>query len=68
VQGNIGPVTPRYQAEKIGGPDHAPHFCAQVFVNQVEYGKGEGRSKKEAEKQAAENALTRLQEQEKLGI
>ncbi|MGL5083761.1 MAG: ribonuclease III [Microcoleaceae cyanobacterium] len=66
VQANLGPITPWYKTEKIGGPDHSPHFSAQVLVDQQEYGQGEGRSKKDAEKQAAEDALVRLKHQGKL--
>jgi ribonuclease-3 len=39
---------------------HAPEFAAKVFVGEKEYGKGTGRSKKEAEKAAAEDALDKL--------
>ncbi len=38
------------------GPDHAKTFVAQVRVGGQTYGHGEGRSKKEAEQQAAETA------------
>jgi ribonuclease III len=50
---------PRYRT--MGeGPDHAKEFRAQVFVNDVLYGRGQGRSKKEAEQGAAASALERL--------
>jgi ribonuclease-3 len=42
------------------GPDHAKTFTAQVRVNDTLYGRGEGRSKKEAEQQAAETAYREL--------
>ncbi len=38
------------------GPDHAKSFTAQVRVGERLHGSGEGRSKKEAEQQAAETA------------
>ncbi|MBD0292686.1 MAG: ribonuclease III [Jiangellaceae bacterium] len=38
------------------GPDHAKVFTASVVVDGMVYGVGEGRSKKEAEAQAAERA------------
>jgi ribonuclease III len=50
---------PRYRT--IGhGPDHAKRFRAEVYVDDELHGKGEGRSKKEAEQAAAEQALVRL--------
>jgi ribonuclease-3 len=42
------------------GPDHAKTFTAQVRVGERLYGLGVGRSKKEAEQQAAETAYTEL--------
>jgi ribonuclease III len=39
------------------GPDHAKVFAATVTVEGVEVGRGEGRSKKEAEQEAARHAL-----------
>lgn len=38
------------------GPDHEKRFTAQVRVGERVYGRGEGRSKKAAEQQAAETA------------
>jgi ribonuclease III len=60
VHANLGPTPPRYGAKQVGGVAHAPEFIAQVFVGDMLYGEGKGRSKKEAEKRAAENALSRL--------
>lgn len=48
------------------GPDHAKRFAAEVYVGASLYGRGEGRSKKEAEQAAAAAALERLRE-EKMG-
>ncbi|HET6560559.1 MAG TPA: ribonuclease III [Marmoricola sp.] len=42
------------------GPDHAKTFTAQVQVGETLYGRGEGRSKKEAEQQAAETAYREI--------
>jgi ribonuclease III len=52
----------RYVTEKIGGTDHAPEFIARVYSGSELWGEGRGSSKKEAEKQAAENALAWLKE------
>lgn len=46
---------PEYQVEE-SGPDHQKTFRATVRVAGESYGLGEGRSKKEAEQQAAESA------------
>ena len=46
---------PDYLVEETG-PDHAKWFNARVRVGEQRYGSGEGRSKKEAEQQAAETA------------
>ena len=53
---------PEYHVEE-SGPDHQKSFRAVVAVGGVEYGRGEGRSKKEAEQQAAEAAWTKIREQ-----
>jgi ribonuclease-3 len=42
------------------GPDHDKHFTAGVLWNGEMLGRGRGKSKKEAEQQAAKNALTTL--------
>ncbi len=51
---------PKYITYRSGGTDNAPEFIAKVFVGDKEYGEGKGRSTKDAEKRAAENALTKL--------
>jgi ribonuclease III len=51
---------PEYHVEE-SGPDHQKSFRASVKIGGRTYGEGEGRSKKEAEQQAAEaawNAIT----------
>lgn len=42
------------------GPDHEPTFRTQVKIQGRAYGDGEGGNKREAERRAAEAALTRL--------
>jgi ribonuclease-3 len=42
------------------GPDHQKSFRASVRIGLRTYGQGEGRSKKEAEQQAAEAAWTAI--------
>ena len=39
------------------GPDHNKHFVMEVHLNSNVIGRGGGRSKKEAEQQAAREAL-----------
>jgi ribonuclease-3 len=60
VQANVATTPPKYITERIGGTDHSPEFIAKVYVGNKVYGEGKGRSKKEAEKQAAENALANI--------
>ena len=50
---------PRYQTE-AEGPDHARRFHVTVSVAGIPRGKGEGRSKKQAEQVAARDAYTTL--------
>lgn len=63
VQANGAITPPKYVTEKKGGADHAPEFSSKVYVGDKLYGKGTGRSKKDAEKQAAEDALAKLRKQ-----
>ena len=46
-----------YVLVKESGPDHNKHFIVEVHLNSNVIGKGGGRSKKEAEQQAAREAL-----------
>jgi ribonuclease-3 len=50
---------PEYLTEG-SGPDHEPSFVARVEVEGVLLGMGSGRSKKEAEQAAAQQALETL--------
>jgi ribonuclease-3 len=52
-------VLPRYRVTGFG-PDHQKRFRAEVYVNERFGGRGEGRSKKEAEQAAAAHALDNL--------
>jgi ribonuclease-3 len=54
------PENVSYAILKEEGPDHAKRFTAGVFFQGKCLGRGEGRSKKEAEQQAAREALERL--------
>jgi ribonuclease-3 len=50
----------RYDLVATTGPDHEKRFEVAVFVADVERARGEGRSKKEAEQRAAEQACAGL--------
>ncbi len=50
---------PRYRVA-ASGPDHDRRYIADVFVSEERYGRGTGRSKKEAEQKAAREALERF--------
>jgi ribonuclease-3 len=50
-------LTPRYTLVSESGPDHAKRFAAEVEVGGRVWGMGEGRSRKEAERLAAAQAL-----------
>ena len=54
--------TPLYTVAREEGPDHAKTFEVVISINGKPYGRGRGRSKKEAEQGAAEEALRSLQE------
>jgi ribonuclease-3 len=51
--------SPRYEVAERG-PDHAKEFTAVVFLGDRMFGRGEGRSKKEAEQRAAREAFDAL--------
>ena len=46
-----------YHLVSESGPDHDKHFCVEVHLNSNVIGKGEGKSKKQAEQLAAKEAL-----------
>ena len=51
---------PEYEELERSGPAHSPTFVAQAIVNGKPMGRGEGRSKRAAEGEAALDALTRI--------
>jgi len=53
---------PRYRVDSTEGPDHSKEFFVQVLVGGEVIAVGRGRSKKDAEKEAARLALVRLDE------
>ena len=50
------------------GPDHEKTFSADVMVGGVVFGTGTGRSKKEAEQQAAEQAWNKIRQASEAGL
>ncbi len=59
----IGEDAPRYRLREQG-PDHDKRFSAEVYLGQRVLGRGTGRSKKQAERAAAEEAVAVLAEAE----
>ena len=53
-------VLPVYTEREAFGPDHDRHHVMTVQIRGEEYGHAEGRSKKEAEQEAARQALRKL--------
>jgi ribonuclease-3 len=51
---------PVYQLESTSGPDHDRRFISVVYHQGTALGRGEGRSKKSAESEAARDALNHL--------
>ena len=51
-----------YELLGESGPDHMKVFCAAVYLNGEMIGQGEGRTKKEAEQNAASRALEELKD------
>jgi len=56
AQGRLG-AGPKYRVIEERGPDHAKTFVVELQVGDEVLGRGEGRSKKEAEQLAARQAL-----------
>lgn len=50
-------ITPSYQVVSETGPDHDKHFTVGIFFNETLEAEGKGKSKQEAEQEAAKNAL-----------
>ncbi len=53
-------LAPVYETLEEMGPDHSKTFCVVVKMNNQEFGRGAGVSKKEAQQAAAFDALTRV--------
>jgi ribonuclease III len=51
---------PQYRLVSAEGPDHARHYVVEVLVDGEVLGHGEGRNRREAETEAAREALTVL--------
>ena len=51
---------PEYRVEKETGPDHNKTFYVSVYLKDILSGRGKGKSKKEAEQNAAKEALACL--------
>ena len=57
-------VLPEYRVIKQEGEEHKKMFTIEVYINGKKFGRGTGRSKKEAQTFAAKEALSRLLEGE----
>ena len=51
---------PRYQLKQVTGPDHDKRFTVEIYLGQELMGEGVGRTKKEAEQDAARAATVLL--------
>jgi len=56
AQDKVG-ITPSYETVKEQGPDHDKHFTVAVKLGSELVAEGTGKSKQEAEQDAAENGL-----------
>lgn len=52
---------PEYRTLGIEGPDHSKMFTIEVYVNGEVLGRGRGKSKQQAEREAARRALEKLE-------
>lgn len=50
-------ITPTYKVIESSGPEHMKTYKIEVFIDSKKVGAGKGKSKKEAEENAAKNAL-----------
>ena len=57
---SLGMPTPRYRVVFVEGPDHNPVFTVEALIGDEPWGVGKGRSRSDAERSAAEDALSRL--------
>ena len=51
---------PRYQLSEVKGPEHDKTFGAEIFIDRRSYGYGVGKNKKQAQQNAAREALKRI--------
>ncbi|UCC62374.1 MAG: ribonuclease III [Anaerolineae bacterium] len=56
-------ITPRYCTISESGPDHAKEFVVEAIIGQRVYGRGVGRSKQNAARAAAQDALVQLRQE-----
>ena len=63
-----GGITPTYKLVETQGPPHDRTFVAQVYAGEKGLARGTGRTKKEAESQAAKSTLARLSEFFGIGV
>jgi ribonuclease-3 len=59
---------PTYRLVAESGPDHAKRFVTEIVIAGQAMGRGEGRSKKQSEQQAAKAALQELQRSENSSV
>jgi ribonuclease-3 len=60
----VGEGMPYYHVQDQIGPDHDKLFIVGVFINDTFLGEGRGKSKKEAEQNAARIALKKIKQEE----
>ncbi len=53
--------TPKYKVAEASGPDHNKHFVIEAVIDDKVWGRGEGKSKAQAEQEAAKSALAVVQ-------
>jgi ribonuclease III len=51
---------PRYRLSEVKGPEHDKTFGAEIFIDHRSYGYGVGKNKKEAQQNAAREALKKI--------
>jgi ribonuclease-3 len=61
IHRTMGPISPEYITINEAGPSHAKEFTVELRVNDELYGQATARTKKEAEKLAAEAALKKIE-------
>lgn len=59
-------ILPKYRTIAEAGPDHEKTFEVEILIRGERYGVGIGRSKKDAEQLAAQEALERLSQTERM--